>query len=63
MDGKPDVSPVFTKSNYVFCIDIPHKDMEGINFLYVLYVDGSVRGIRSKKDTNFLFTENHLCGY
>jgi len=63
MDGKPDVSPVFTKSNYVFCIDLRHKDMEGINFLYVLYVDGSIMGIRNKKGINFLFTENQLYGY
>lgn len=59
MDGKTDVSPLFTQSNYTFCIDIRHKDMNGNKFLYVLWVDGSVKGA----DKNPMFTNNQFYGH
>ncbi|MFN4226768.1 MAG: hypothetical protein ACK4F0_01320 [Candidatus Ratteibacteria bacterium] len=59
MDGKPDISPFFTKNNYKFCIDFRHGCHKDGSCLNVLFVDGSITHIGAKST----FKDNQLYGY
>ncbi|MFN4228062.1 MAG: hypothetical protein ACK4F0_08000 [Candidatus Ratteibacteria bacterium] len=59
IDGKPDISPFFTKTNYVLCIDFRHKHTTGPRFSISLRVNGNITHIKE----NVILKDNQFYGY